>query len=858
MRKSVKIAIFLLLAAAVGAAGLEYLNRKVLPVKTRQWTQTLASEALGRKVSVERVRLHPWHGFLLEQVVIAEETAFGEISFLEVERLSGGILLLPLLKERKLIIPTLHIVRPKGRFLQGPKGNWNIQTLRRKQKSQADKPGKFQLLIPKIVISKGTFDLVFGGANAPDPLQFEEVNAQLTLSLPAKARWDLSAQLKHEPQLPLALTGSYSVKEKLLKLEGKSDVPLSFVLRYLPKKIRPKIHSLQGHAQMTLKVAGKPKEKLSFEGIVTTDTLDLGLKHPIASGWQADPPETLHLRGGLRIDAKADDLSFPISFRKVWKRLATLITLDETTLDPLPRIGRFEKLSGKIGLTAEEIKSQTLSASLPSGAPVTLTAALDNSGQRTFSLSAKTALPVGTVVGYFPQAEQWAQKAKPGGQAAIDWSGSGILRPKPSMHSVATVIFTDLAFQIAENHRFESGAGQARWQPDLVTVSDLKGRLSGRPLQLEGTLVQSDKPQVDAQIRWGELTAETQLTLHPDRLEIHGLNGKSAKNLFRLLGEIKRPADTEAEAAPVGNLYGEWAGPIEELISFWPKPPGWLEKAALQGEASGRWFLQGDLRNPKRWECDLKVNSPALTAWGITFKDAAFQIGQEEGRVIIPLAKGLLAGGTVEASGVLNPRKPENPWQGKFAAAQVELAELIQTFKWETQMAGKLSLEWEGTGSGADLTRITGKGMTSIHGAQILELPFLGPLASLLKVPNLRTLVFQQAGGSFALQGGQIRTDGLELKAPQAALTISGSGGFLQGANSPIDWTIIPALEPELLEENQSKLGEVIARGTELLAGEIQVTGTWKNPKRSYRPQQLKDVINKQLKNLPELLEELF
>jgi len=542
----------------------------------------------------------------------------------------------------------------------------------------------------------------------------------------------------------------------------------------------------------------------------------------------------------------------------LWKRLATTVTLEEVTLDPLPRIGKLEKLSGKIGLTAEAMRSQTLSASLPSGTPVTLTATLDNGGQRTFSLSVKTALPVGALVSYLPQAKQWAQKAKPGGKAAIDWSGSGILKPKPSMHSVATLTFTDLSFQIAKNHKFESGAGQAQWQPDLVTVSSLKGQLSGRPLQLEGTLVQSDHPEVDAQIQWGELTAETQMTLHRNRLEIHALNGKSAQSLFRLLGEIKRPTDTDAETAPIGNLYGEWAGPIEELVSLWPKPPGWLKKAAPQGKASGRWFLQGDLRKPKTWECDLKINSPEFTAWGVPLKEAALQISQKEGQVIIPLVQGVLAGGTVEASGVLNPQKPKNPWQGKLALAGVELAELIQMFKWETQMAGKLSLEWEGTGSGANLAQITGTGMTSIHGAEILELPFLGPFASLLKVPNLRTLVFQQAGGSFALREGRIQTDGLELKAPQAALTISGSGGFLQGVNSPIDWIIIPTLEPDLLEEKQSKLGEVIARGTELLAGEIQVTGTWKNPKRSYRPQQLKDVINRQLKNLPELLEELF
>jgi hypothetical protein len=154
---------------------------------------------------------------------------------------------------------------------------------------------------------------------------------------------------------------------------------------------------------------------------------------------------------------------------------------------------------------------------------------------------------------------------------------------------------------------------------------------------------------------------------------------------------------------------------------------------------------------------------------------------------------------------------------------------------------------------------VEGKGAVQLRGGRILELPVLGRFAELLKVPSLRTIVFQEAEGPFLLTHGQLQTDAFQLKSPQATLNIIGSGGFLNGADSPIDWRVYPILSPDLLpEETRSKLGRVIAKGTSTLIGEIRITGTWKNPKKTFIPKPLTQILNEQIFNLQDLLHDLF
>ena len=135
----------------------------------------------------------------------------------------------------------------------------------------------------------------------------------------------------------------------------------------------------------------------------------------------------------------------------------------------------------------------------------------------------------------------------------------------------------------------------------------------------------------------------------------------------------------------------------------------------------------------------------------------------------------------------------------------------------------------------------------------------MGKFADFLGLPTLHKIRFQEAQGPFRLSDGKIQTDSLQLKSPQATLTITGWGGFLQGVQSPIRWRILPTFAPELIpEESRRVIGKVIAQGASYFIGEVQVSGTWKEPKRKFISKPVTQILNEQIFNLQDLFKEIF
>jgi hypothetical protein len=177
----------------------------------------------------------------------------------------------------------------------------------------------------------------------------------------------------------------------------------------------------------------------------------------------------------------------------------------------------------------------------------------------------------------------------------------------------------------------------------------------------------------------------------------------------------------------------------------------------------------------------------------------------------------------------------------------------------QEELMGEAQLDWAGEGDWGDPKKIMGSGNLLVAGAQILELPLMGKFADFLRLPTLRTIRFQEAQGPFRVKEGHVESDSFVLRSPRAALAISGWGGFLSGAESPIQWKILPTFSPELIpEQSRARLGRAIAQGASYFVGEVQLSGTWKEPKEQVGPKELTQVLTEQIFNLQDLLEDLF
>src|SRR3989338_1284588 len=160
MKRKIIIAIVLILLFLI-SAGILYLNNVYLPIKVKGRLANSLATLLNYNVEIEKLSYSPIRGAVLQNTVIYDKVKDKDNTILTVKEISGHILFLPLIKERKIIIPTMHIDSPNFniRYRQDKSFNFSRIFLPQPKPKPAPKI-KFSFLIYKINISdaKGTFE----------------------------------------------------------------------------------------------------------------------------------------------------------------------------------------------------------------------------------------------------------------------------------------------------------------------------------------------------------------------------------------------------------------------------------------------------------------------------------------------------------------------------------------------------------------------------------------------------------------------------------------------------------------------------------------------------------------------------
>jgi AsmA protein len=96
-----------------------------LPTIQNQMTQ-----ALGRRVTLGGLSLNLFEGGLsADNLVIADDPAYGSQPFLQAEQLRIGVKLIPLIFDKQLHVTRFEVVNPQIRLLQSSNGRWNFSSL---------------------------------------------------------------------------------------------------------------------------------------------------------------------------------------------------------------------------------------------------------------------------------------------------------------------------------------------------------------------------------------------------------------------------------------------------------------------------------------------------------------------------------------------------------------------------------------------------------------------------------------------------------------------------------------------------------------------------------------------------------
>jgi AsmA protein len=103
----------------------------VIDVNTfRPRIESELTNALGRKVTVGNLSLSLWSGSLAaDDIVIADDPAFGSAPFVKAEALNVGVNLVPLIFSKQLEVRDITLARPQVRLMRTAAGKWNFSTL---------------------------------------------------------------------------------------------------------------------------------------------------------------------------------------------------------------------------------------------------------------------------------------------------------------------------------------------------------------------------------------------------------------------------------------------------------------------------------------------------------------------------------------------------------------------------------------------------------------------------------------------------------------------------------------------------------------------------------------------------------
>ncbi len=845
------ILLFALLIAAA-AVTVEYVNRMVLPVKAKTWVEKNLSESLGRTTTIRAIRIHLWRGIVIEGITVGEDSRYGTAPFLEIEQVSGKILYLPLLKSRKIILPSVRVIRPKIRLIQDPHGVWNIQSLVLSQIRPSAKR-KLQVLVPMVLFEESQLEIQMQKSSFPFRILFNKVDAKVQVALPSEIVWSLSASISPDSPSKLLMHGIYDIRSRNISLECSCSFESKTVFPLLPGQVRRWVDKLSGPAVFELSASGPAKGPFSVKGKLLSNNISWHASAPEPITWRDEELSALEGRGGVTVTAAG---RFPAEKgRSSWEGWQGAVDFRRMAIRPLPVVEELKELNGRVEFSLEGAKTEKLTALLPDGPLLTAAGGIQNDDKKSFSFRIETAAPLEQLIPLAPGEKTALLAFKPAGNAAVSVSLEGALYPSLTIRPVALGTLQNCSADVPNLGPLTGITGKIRWQPDLLTVSGLRGNCREKPFELDGTLVGFDHPEIEASLSWDNLTLDSRFQIEGEQLQIDMLEGRYGSGTFSVTGQLSGWKGLNA------NLYGETSLKAEEADSFFPSPPAWLKEKNFKGMVSSRWILEGPLLKPAAWNFGVKADSPSFAYRKLKLERVSLEIKGEPEKPVTWLARSECAGGTLVSTGLLYTGTLGQNWTGQLTGENVELATLARDLQWDTkEISGQLSLQFDGGAKFSGLETLSGKGNLRIEGGQIAELPLLGGFADLLMIPTLRTLTLREAGGTFDVGNGQITTKNLELKAPpKMTLTIIGSCGFLNGAESPIKLKILPTLSPDLIpEENRSKLGRVITQGTSYLIGEIRITGTWKEPKRRFIPKPIPQILNEQLLNLEELFKELF
>jgi len=190
-----KRALFIFLTLIMlGTIAYFYVNNIFLPAKFRQIVLNKSQEVLHRRIHFSTIRYSLIKGFILKDFIIYEKDDKTK-PFVQIDETSFNILILPILKEKNIVIPTLRMRGIYGNLIREKEDVWNFSDLL-KPKDESSSKSPYNIFIKKIALNDGSIDF----KDSTDKDGFTE--SLRNLQFEANLNLDQTLKFKSEGRIP--------------------------------------------------------------------------------------------------------------------------------------------------------------------------------------------------------------------------------------------------------------------------------------------------------------------------------------------------------------------------------------------------------------------------------------------------------------------------------------------------------------------------------------------------------------------------------------------------------------------------------------------------------------------------------
>lgn len=809
MRKSLIIGIILFVLFSV-AAGLIYLNNVYLPTTIKARLVNALETSLNYNVGIEKLKYNLIRGIIVENLAIYDKVKDKKNTILTVREISFHILFLPLIKERKVIIPIIHIDSPELylRYQKDNTLNFSRIFLSKPQKEKAKKT-KFPFLIYKINIAQGKCAFTDERLTPAFSKTISDFNIGLSVNLPAKISFLIQGKLaEKEAVSKLIFEGNYSLLSK--EINSKINLANLIIPEFNPYlKMLPL--SISKGAIENSELDFKFKDNLiSLKGVLYTKGLELR-------------KEDLSLTGDINIEP---DLLYALDKKTLDYKM--IFKFVKAGIIGLPYIEKIGNISGDMGLIENKIWTDNLKLETLDSVFV-LKGALDNflNPYLKANLTSEQ-LKLEKIFAILPQKPEGLNLK---GTSKADINIGGYLKQMP-LDAKASFDISGAKLEAAGlKEPIDNIKGKVDFTQNTAEWSGLYFNYLNTTYASNGKLTDFQAPQINFALSSKDLDLKSDVKIKDKIIKISELKGKYADSGF----DIKGGVDTQDNANPLLDLSAKLNLKPKDAYIFLPSALAEnLKKMKLDGNLDIKGTLNARAKDYKNWNITLNAGSEAFSIYNFKLNNLSFNLEQRNGILNINRFTGSGYSGIINLD-FTSDLKYDSPIYGlRFNCSGIDLAKLKSDINLrDSDITGILNISADLGGNFKDLSSLEGAGALSVKEGNLWQLNFFKGLGELFLVPEYEKVIFKDALGEFTIKDKFVYTEGLRLTSDLLNLNCRGKLGFDGG----LDFTVYTEVNKNLIRDSVD-----IRKFPAAIFGELartiatQISGTIQKPKYKILP----------------------